>query len=381
MAAIRPITGAAIQNVERESPAPLNVFGYSAPELRPGEDSGRYCAYNATRARFVSTEVEGADFSPVILASRMTELTPGSGAAFWLIPYRGLPPTSFRFPIDLVLLSRNLLVLEAIESYPLSLGSDSGQPAVSALAVPAGTINAVGIGRGDQLILSTPEEMKGHLRRLETANAEAAPDPTAAQGGTVAAEDPEIRALGDRVWADDNAGKAVNEISQEQPPVPQEAHVEEELDRAAIADQAGWNKPKPQKSWWQKWKSDEPEDPRRAPREPLPGLTAYFFSGGQPVAHGVRNISATGLYVFTEERWYKGTIIRITLTDRKEQTPERTITINAKVVRWGNDGVGLQFIIKHKKEKLSLAEDISGSTSRELIEQFLQRYRGEPLPN
>jgi len=36
----------------------------------------------------------------------------------------------------------------------------------------------------------------------------------------------------------------------------------------------------------------------------------------------------------------------MTLTDRREPTVERSITVNACVVRWGNDGVGLQFVLQ-----------------------------------
>ena len=55
-------------------------------------------------------------------------------------------------------------------------------------------------------------------------------------------------------------------------------------------------------------------DPRKSPRVPAPALAVYFWTGGVPQAHGIRDISATGLYVVTEERWYPGTVVRMTIT-------------------------------------------------------------------
>lgn len=89
----------------------------------------------------------------------------------------------------------------------------------------------------------------------------------------------------------------------------------------------------------------------------------------------------TGMYVLTDERWYIGTVVRNTITDEREPTAERSITLNAKVVRWGNDGVGLQFMIQRKKDQLRsklpahLNPTDIGST--EQFEQFLQRYRAK----
>lgn len=351
------------------------------------DDSGRYCAYNVNRARFVCTEVEAADFSPILIESRMATLTAGSETAFWLTPYRGLPPTSFRFPIDLVTLNRSHVVLEAIESYPLARGSESGPPAVSALTLPPGTIASTGIRAGDQLILGTPEEMKTHLKRLENDKPVSPVIPISGnqesnrQEDGAEASDSGMRALGDRLFWETHQPESAPterkeylEVSEETPST--------ESDRAAIAEQLGWNDPnaapKPKKSWWKAWKKpDTPEDPRVALRAALPGLVAYFFTGGLPTAHGIRNISASGVYVLTEERWYIGTVVRMTLTDKREQTSERSITLNAKVVRWGNDGVGLHFILRHKKDPAPPPSDISGNATREDVQQFLDRYRGQ----
>ena len=78
----------------------------------------------------------------------------------------------------------------------------------------------------------------------------------------------------------------------------------------------------------------------------VPGLAAYYWTGAAPSAHSIRDISSTGLYVVTEERWYPGTLILMTLqeSDSGTQSMEQSISVHSRAVRWGNDGVGLQFI-------------------------------------
>lgn len=138
---------------------------------------------------------------------------------------------------------------------------------------------------------------------------------------------------------------------------------------------------KPAKSWLQRWLNPEPPEPRKAQRESLSGLTAYFFTGGAPVAQEVRDISASGMYVFTKERWYPGTVVRMTLTDRLQPTAEHSITVNAAVMRTGDDGVGLRFVTRadqSRRGKQSAAQEMVAAIADQWqIEEFLQRFRRE----
>jgi hypothetical protein len=106
--------------------------------------------------------------------------------------------------------------------------------------------------------------------------------------------------------------------------------------------------PTTRKNWLLRLFSTRPAIHRAALRESIPGLTAFFFTGGAPVAHIIRDVSETGVYVLTDERWYPGTIIRITLNDQREPAAKRYFTVNAIVVRSGVDGVGLHFIFQDK---------------------------------
>jgi hypothetical protein len=138
-------------------------------------------------------------------------------------------------------------------------------------------------------------------------------------------------------------------------------------------------RPTSKMKWWEKLLLGEPPDPRKASREALPGLVAYFFTGGVPIPHSVRNISTSGLYVITEERWYKGTFVRLTLTDQREPTSERSITLHGKVVRCTHDGVALHFILQEKNERLrgtvSTLDHLPGGTSVTQVAEFIARFK------
>jgi hypothetical protein len=87
------------------------------------------------------------------------------------------------------------------------------------------------------------------------------------------------------------------------------------------------------------------------------------------------------MYVFTDERWYPGTVVRMTLTDRLQPTAEHSLTLNMAVMRCGCDGVGLQFLTRpepSRRGRQAAPQDVMGATADEWqIAQFLQRFRRE----
>jgi hypothetical protein len=97
---------------------------------------------------------------------------------------------------------------------------------------------------------------------------------------------------------------------------------------------------------------EQPLDRRRADRQTLPGLIAYYFTGGPPEPQKIANISVTGFYLHTDERWMPGTIVRMTLqrVGAKGDDPADTLTVNSRIVRWGEDGEGFEFILADPEE-------------------------------
>jgi hypothetical protein len=116
-----------------------------------------------------------------------------------------------------------------------------------------------------------------------------------------------------------------------------------------------------------------PVDRRRSSRQPAPGLVAYYYTGGAPKPHKVGDISGTGFYLLTDERWLPDTMIRMTLqrADSGGENPEDSISVVSKVVRCGTDGVGSEFILSEsthpKSHQLSSGKEIN----RETLERFL----------
>src|SRR5271154_7503648 len=88
------------------------------------------------------------------------------------------------------------------------------------------------------------------------------------------------------------------------------------------------------------WLLQENEEPRRAPRSSKPEVVVYYWDGSAPEGRHLRNVSQSGAYIYTPERWYIGTIIRIILqgyptTMRQDGIPAPTAStcIQVRVVR------------------------------------------------
>ncbi len=110
---------------------------------------------------------------------------------------------------------------------------------------------------------------------------------------------------------------------------------------------------------------------------PAPGLAAYFWNGSAPVPHGVRDISSTGLYVVTEERWYPGTLVLMILqrSDEGEELAERSIRVRSRAVRWGPDGVGLQFLLEDETDRRRDQAPAMDAVCRREFERFLEQLK------
>ena len=103
------------------------------------------------------------------------------------------------------------------------------------------------------------------------------------------------------------------------------------------------------------------DDRRRSPRITNPLVHAYFWNGAAPIALRLGDISRTGAYIYTPERWYLGTIVQTTFdADRNEKAsngpdpPISSVTVWSKIVRHGSDGVAMDFVIvkRIQREKI-----------------------------
>jgi len=65
------------------------------------------------------------------------------------------------------------------------------------------------------------------------------------------------------------------------------------------------------------------------------------------VAAPVKDISSTGVYVETPERWIPGDLVSLSLQKDgpPDPNPDHHFDVKARTVRWGNDGIGLAFVL------------------------------------
>lgn len=126
----------------------------------------------------------------------------------------------------------------------------------------------------------------------------------------------------------------------------------------------------------EKWfRRKSPKDPRRGKRRERPQLVAHYWTGAAPHAVGVCNISSSGMYLQTEERWYPGTVVKITLqrTGETEETQGHLIVVYSRVVRQDADGVGLEFVLAQKTPRRleQSAQDVVAD--QESMDRFVAR--------
>ena len=86
---------------------------------------------------------------------------------------------------------------------------------------------------------------------------------------------------------------------------------------------------------------------RTATRRPAGGFAADHWAGATLKHDVIRDISATGVYLLTREQWRPGTPVSLTLhrAGLQNENLQRQITMQARAVRCGEDGVGLAFDI------------------------------------
>jgi hypothetical protein len=118
-------------------------------------------------------------------------------------------------------------------------------------------------------------------------------------------------------------------------------------------------------------------DHRKAPRIESPLLVAYYWDGSVPLSHEIRNVSATGFYLLTGERWHPGTVVTMTLqrTDgtKEDSNTEQYISVMSKVVRLGQDGVGLAFVPLEARDSDSAKGPKNKPADKRALGRFLEQ--------
>jgi len=116
---------------------------------------------------------------------------------------------------------------------------------------------------------------------------------------------------------------------------------------------------------------------RVAPRRVVTGFAAGYQNGSNWQDDPIRDISATGLFLFNENRWQPGTQILLNLhragTDVLEHG-DQCVSMNARAVRSSRDGVGLAFELPRgfsKSQWVDLVESAASETpSGDVVNSF-----------
>jgi hypothetical protein len=118
---------------------------------------------------------------------------------------------------------------------------------------------------------------------------------------------------------------------------------------------------------------------RRAERLPAPELAAFYWTNASPAQHSIRDISISGLYLMTDERWYPGTLVMMTLQKKEDgpDGPAQSISVQSRAVRWGTDGVGLEFILPDLGDRRRGQSLLNDGADRKSLEKFLAGFRPE----
>lgn len=121
------------------------------------------------------------------------------------------------------------------------------------------------------------------------------------------------------------------------------------------------------------------EDRRQAQRLQSLPLVAFYWDGREPVAHAVLNISSTGFYLLTDQHWYPGTVVTVTLQRAKatESDPNRAICVQGKVVRSASDGVGLQFVWSRDHDLRHQEAPITKDANLKTFKSFIKHLQGD----
>lgn len=337
-----------------------------------------YCAYNATRQKFLRTFIETADLRPQQLAEHLRALAPGYQKALWLVPFRGIGPSDAIAPIDLVFLDQNYCVLAMAEAFPTAQPGPCNWPVGSAIAMPAGSIAASGTLTGDQLILCSPQKMNQRLLELQSSLVdEREPESFSLAGCSITK--PVSNTFKSEVhvstWEDFLGQAKNNRVPVENPPVTT-PHLPVEQDEKAVQEESNRSR-----NWFLCLLAPNRKEKRESARESLPWVAAYFFNGETPAPATIRNISSLGMFVNTKERWNLGTIIPVTLGDWRLPSPDRAMTVSAMVVRSDESGVGLRFVFPKQRRRNARQEPSEvAEITREQLREFLHRFKGNGRP-
>jgi hypothetical protein len=257
-----------------------------------------YCVYNQTNECFLSL---GATLGDRPFARLKKWLNIGRRRAdegSWFKPYERQHALTLFTTRDLLYLDAAHRVVHAVEAYPGLRVVPQQVDAASLLALPVHTISSSQTKSGNQLLICVPTEMERKLRRLFEPSRSSRRLPQAA------------------------SHPIHNFMTQPEEPAMQ----------AAVDSSSAISVP-------------VVTVPVHRNRKVSVSPAVPVAEGGELSMHAIRDLSATGLYLVTRDRWPVGAEINMNLQPGGAASDHAAapITVRMRVTSWGADGVSLEF--------------------------------------
>lgn len=273
----------------------------------------RCYAYNKTREAFLSLDVTLNDRFERSLLGAISERELKTNEGLWFASSLLSQGAGCGGSCDRIFLDSALRVIaldEAVPGYPIHSAPDAFE---SVLVLPVQTVFASQTQLGDQLFIGAREEIGAMLNDIQPS----------ADGSTA----------------------------------------------------YGINQKRRTRQAFMKWLSRlfSSRERRRSERHASLPLMAFYWDGGIPVPHAVPDISRSGLFVKTADRWFPRTLLRVTL-QKQSADPEHTdetITVQCRVVRTGEDGVGMAFMLAEDMRE-DQPSDVGTLATRRDLNQFFE---------
>lgn len=128
-----------------------------------------YCVYNQTRESFLSLGVTAADTTFARLKGLIGRMRLKFDEGIWVVPSSGVHTLGVLFPLDLIYLDEDYLVIHVIESFPAFHVAPLRTQAASVLELPTHTIYSSQTQPGDQLLICMAEDMATRLTKSAAA--------------------------------------------------------------------------------------------------------------------------------------------------------------------------------------------------------------------
>ena len=123
-------------------------------------------AFNRTRDAYLATELDIASTHwsrfRGLMATKPGEFRTGQG--LWIVPCRGVHTLGMRFPIDVLYLDRDKVVVHVEENLKPWRFAPVRRKALSVLELPQETLSTTGTSVGDKIEIAL-----GHAEKVQTA--------------------------------------------------------------------------------------------------------------------------------------------------------------------------------------------------------------------